>query len=443
MRPYIRHFTHLFLFLLTLALGAFFFSGPAIAAKFEATANTVDNTRPASEPLVMVDPQDRVFVAAPPGPPGPSFIWRSEDGGHTFTFVGPGTGNASSGGGGVVIGGGDCDLAADAAANLYFIDLWLGNSSAVVSHDNGASWQGQPFGSVPIQDRPWVSANPNPNNPGVVFSVTEQPGTGIFISESPGPTAGEFFPVSMLEASDSDRGLIGAAPAGNVVTNQKGDTYNVYSIFTGPHAGGIGLAKLPAGSLTVTNSTVKPANSAHDQTQCFPVIAVDNAVDDNLYVTWCDPVRAGAWAIRFASFNGKAWSSAVTLGHGLYPWVTAGSPGNVDVAWYSAAASGWIGDPNIGAKHGAIWDVDFSQSLNALSPTPRFSRPAIAAQGVKAGNVCTQGVSCTADRELGDFLSIAHDSGGNALIGFVRVAQPSPGFGLVEVLRQNAGAPIQ
>lgn len=443
MRPCNRHLTHLLLLLLMSALGAFFFCVPALAAKFSAAAITVDNTRPASEPRIVVDPQDRVFVVAPPGIPGPSFVWRSEDGGNSFTFVGPGVVNASPNGGAVVIGGGDCDLAIDASANLYFIDLWLGDSSTALSHDSGASWQGLPVGSVPIEDRPWISANPDPNMPGVVFSVTEQPGTGIFISESPGPLAGQIFPVSTLEESDADRGLVGAAPAGNVVTNLKGDTYNVYSIFTGPNAGGIGLAKLPAGSLTVTNSAIKPAINAHDQTQCFPVIAVDNAADDNLYLTWCDPVRTGDWAIRFASFNGKAWSRAATLGHGVYPWITAGSPGHVDIAWYSAAASGWIGDPNVGAKHNALWDVDFSQSLNALSARPRFSRPVAAARGVKVGNVCTQGAACVADRELGDFLSIAHDRTGDALVAFVRVPQPSPGFGFVEVTRQTAGAPIQ
>lgn len=443
MRPCNRHLTYLLFLLLMLALGAFSSSSPALAAKFAAAAITVDNTRPASEPRVVVDPQDRVFVAAPPGLPGPSFVWRSEDGGNSFTFVGPGTVNASPSGGAVVIGGGDCDLAIDAAANLYFVDLWVGDSSTAVSHDNGASWQGLPVGTVPIQDRPWVSANPDPSQPGVVFSVTEQLGTGIFISESPGPLAGQIFPVSILEVSDADRGLVGTAPAGNLATNLKGNSYNVYSIFTGPNAGGIGLAKLPAGSVTVTNSTVKPADSAHDQTQCFPVVAVDNALDDNLYVTWCDPVRASDWAIKFASFNGKTWSSAVTLGHGVYPWITAGSPGHVDVAWYSAAASGWIGDPNVGAKHNAMWDVDFAQSLSALSAHPRFSRPAAAARGVKAGNVCTQGTACSADRELGDFLSIAHDSTGHALVAFVRVPQPSPGFGFVEVTRQTGGAPIQ
>src|SRR5690348_14394199 len=228
MRHRYRLIIYLLFLLLTPALGAFFSPPPAAAASFKLAAASVDSTRPASEPIIRVDPQDRIFVAAPPGPPGPSFVWRSEDGGNSFEFVGPGAINVSSSGGAIVLGGGDCDLAFDAASSLYFIDLWLGDSSTAVSHDQGTSWQGQPFGTVPVQDRPWVSADPNPTNPGTVFSVTEQPGTGIFISESPGPLAGQIFPVSILEASDLDRGLVGAAPAGNLVTNQKGDTYNVY-----------------------------------------------------------------------------------------------------------------------------------------------------------------------------------------------------------------------
>ncbi len=57
----------------------------------------------------------------------------------------------------------------------------------------------------------------------------------------------------MLEISDLDRGLVGTAPAGNMATNRKGDTYNVYSVFTGSNGSGIGLSKLPNGSLTTTN----------------------------------------------------------------------------------------------------------------------------------------------------------------------------------------------
>lgn len=407
------------------------------------TPVAVDDSRPdASEPGINVDAAGHVFVNAPPGLPGPSFVWRSIDGGASFVFAGPGTVGASPNGTGVVIGGGDSNLATDARNNLYFIDLWLGDSSSAVSHDDGADWFGQPFGTVPIQDRPWISADPTAAGAGNVYSVTEQLGTGLFISISKPPSqlSGLVYPISLLEISDLDRGLVGTAPAGNMATNRKGDTYNVYSVFTGSNGSGIGLSKLPNGSLTTTNSTVTPADSAHDQTQAFPVVAVDNGIDDNLYVVWTDPVSSSQWNIRFASFNGSSWSNAVTVGHGVYPWVTADAAGKVDIGWYSAERGGYIGDPNAGAAANAVWDVDFAQSVNALASTPTFSAPVQAADAAKSGNICTQGTGCSADRELGDFMSIANDAAGNALLSYVVV--PTPGTGFVRVVKQTGGSTI-
>jgi hypothetical protein len=87
----------------------------------------------------------------------------------------------------VTVGGGDSNLASDASNNLYFIDLWLGDSSTAVSHDAGANWTGVPFGTVPLQDRPWVSADPRPGNAGTVYSVTEQL-PSRFQAPSPAPS---------------------------------------------------------------------------------------------------------------------------------------------------------------------------------------------------------------------------------------------------------------
>jgi hypothetical protein len=427
---------------LTSALAVFGMASAAGHAQQITFANpvAVDDSRPASEPGIITCPNGTVFVNAPPGLPGPSYVWRSDNGGNSYIFKGPGTVGVLNGGG-VEVGGGDANLACDANSNDYFIDLWLGNSSSAYSSTNGDSWLAQPLASVPIQDRPWVSADPGSGRVGYAYTVTEQLGSGIYLSATVPPVPGAVYPKQILEVSDAQRGLTGFAPAGNVVTNLKGDTYNVYSIFTGSNGAGLGYAKLPLGALTTTLSTVAPAMNAHDQTQSFPVIAVDNALDDNLYVVWCDPVSASEWDIRFASFNGASWSNAVTVGHGVYPWVTVDAQGKVDIAWYSAERSGYIGDPNNGATNHAVWDVDFAQSINALASTPTFSAPQQAATSVKSGNICTQGTGCSGDRELGDFLSITHDASGNALVSYVIV--PTPGTGLVRTVKQNGGTVIQ
>src|SRR5262249_50051656 len=153
------------------------------------------------------------------------------------------------------------------------------------------------------------------------------------------------------------------APAGPLATDVQGTTYNVYSVFTGTNGAGVGLSALASGSTTPVNRLVTPAMTAHDQTQSFPVVAGRNGVDNDVYVVWADPVPGGNWNIEFASSTdgGQTWSAAVTLGQGVYPWVTADAPGKVDVAWYSAAAGGYTGDPNA-APPSTRWDVVMAQS---------------------------------------------------------------------------------
>jgi hypothetical protein len=426
-----------------LALAA---SAAPAAAQFSFSSPVViDNTHNAGEPGIIADPSGKIFVNAPGGIPGPSLVWRSDDGGGTWKSTGPGTVGANPSGpaANVTVGGGDANLATDATGNLYFIDLWLGNSSAAVSHDSGASWLGQPFGTMPIQDRPWISADPRPGQQGIVYSVTEQLGTGLWISRSVAnsPLAGAVYPLSTLEIATAQRGVIGTIPPGNLATGMNGTTYNVYSTSTSTAPGmhGVGISSLPAGGITTTNGSVAPADGSFDTSQSFPVVAVDNTADNNVYVVWNDPTPTSS-NIRFASSTdgGKTWSSAVTVGQGLFPWVTAQAPGKVDIGWYSAAPT-YVGDPNK-APAGTQWNVDFAQSVNATSSAPTFTAPETAATNIKSGAICTQGTGCSADRELLDFMSIAHDSAGNALLAFTTV--PSSGHSNIEFAKQTAGTGI-
>jgi hypothetical protein len=401
----------------------------------------VDSTHNASEPGIIADPGGRIFINAPAGLPGPSLVWRSTDAGASWTSAGPGLVGASPAN--VTPGGGDSNLATDAASNLYFIDLWLGNASTAVSHDSGNTWIGQPFGTMPIQDRPWVSADPRPGQSGIVYSVTEQLGTGLYLSRSvvSSPLSGVVYPVTTPEITTAQRGFIGTAPPGNLVTGMNGTTYNVYSTFTGASPGsyGVGISSLPPGGLTTTNSAVTPATGSYDTTQNFPVAAVDNTADKNVYVVWTNPTPS-SWDIEFADSTdgGKTWSNAVTVGHGVYPWITADAPGKVDVAWYGADPA-YTGNPNT-APAGTTWHVDFAQNVNALASPASFTAPEAVTGTIKTGVICTGGTSCSSGRELGDFMSIAHDPAGNALIAFNSV--PTAGTSDVEFTRQTSGTGI-
>jgi hypothetical protein len=110
----------------------------------------------------------------------------------------------------------------------------------------------------------------------------------------------------------------------------------------------------------------------------------------------------------------------------------------VDIGFYSAAPT-YVGDPN-NAPAGTQWNVDFAQSANATASAPTFTAPETAATNVKSGAICTKGTGCSADRELLDFMSIAHDGAGNALLAFTTV--PSSGHSNIEFAKQTAGSGI-
>jgi hypothetical protein len=383
---------------------------------------------------IFIDAIGSLITTNRPG--GPSFVYRSTDNGATFKSVGPPLISPSN----VTIGGADCDLATDARSNLYLIDLWIADASAAFSSNGGASWSGIPLGDLPLEDRPWISADPRSDHVGLAYAVTHVLPVGLFLSST---SSGTVYTTSALEALDLvDRNSF--ASPGNLVTNLKGDTYNVYPIGKGTNGAGIGIGKLPAGSSTVVTGSVKAADKTHPTVgNSFDVIAVDNAPDDNLYVVWVDPVNATTWNIRFSSSTdgGNTWSVPATLGHGLFPWIAAGAPGKVDVIWYTAEfSSHYAGDPNA-APATAIWDVAMAQSLDATALLPHFNASTIAASAAKKGAICTSGAQCTADRELGDFMEVTVDDRGLALIAYTTV--PAPSVMRVAFVIQTSGPVVQ
>jgi len=109
------------------------------------------------EPGIDVATDGTIYVNAPASflsnlLGSPSHVFRSDDGGASWTLTDPGPlrGNLSR--------GGDSDIAIDSAdGTLYMTDLWLGSSTVSVSHDKGASWVSVPTHGVVVQDRQWIA----------------------------------------------------------------------------------------------------------------------------------------------------------------------------------------------------------------------------------------------------------------------------------------------
>src|SRR5581483_2744391 len=130
---------------MTLVLG-----GTARAATFgSATVITGDDT---GEPGIDIAPDGTIYVNAPAGllsnlPGSPSFVYRSSDGGASWTKLPAGLRS-------LFPGGGDSDISIDPGnGKLYMTDLWLGSATVSYSTNRGDSWTANPLEGTPIQDR--------------------------------------------------------------------------------------------------------------------------------------------------------------------------------------------------------------------------------------------------------------------------------------------------
>ena len=95
-------------------------------------------------------------------------------------------------------------------------------------------------------------------------------------------------------------------------------------------------------------------------------------------------------------------------GTNTFPWITAGSDGRVDVAWYHTDDDERRRRVRRGHLTNAEWSVQLGQSLEPTRTTPAYSIAPRQRAPVKYGQICTNGLGCATggDRSLGDFLQV-------------------------------------
>jgi hypothetical protein len=147
--------------------------------------------------------------------------------------------------------------------------------------------------------------------------------------------------------------------------------------------------------------------------QVYVVHSLEPAGADPSALTWSAPARI------------------TSAGTNTFPWITAGSGGRVDVAWYHtdevsetgtcASGSGTCTLYGAGSFHNAEWSVQMGQSLDANSGSSTYAVANVSETYVKHGKICTNGIGCATggDRSLGDFLQVTIDGQGAALVSYV------------------------
>jgi hypothetical protein len=474
----------------------------------------VDFFHPGYEPDLAIDRagpyKGSTFVSVPNGfTTTVSYLWRSDNNRQSFHMT---EGNAI-GKQQTCVGGGDTELQTDPVnGDVYWNDLQgLTNFSNSRSSDGGHTWDTS-CTSVPGVgvDRQWLAIDDNggtaavgagPNDGRLYFdydNVNQDPtGSGnqlVMNTSVDGVHYG-----NKCEAAEAPCLLPPAAitnnegiPGNTVVNNIPHSKWQhrVYAI----HIDGSGTAVIvswcsgKSGDHTAATvaedctdpTQVKAANPDrvnkywHDAVvrkpgnwetgQLFPSLAQDTA--GNLYAAWSEyplsknlPSGPGAIKVSVSHDGAQHWSAPVTispakLGNDVMPWIVAGTPGRIGIAWYGSttarSSQGTYGPDPVDT---AVWNLYYAVSTNALSSHPSFGVTKVSDHPVKYGDISTGGLGGSQDRSLGDFFQVQMGLEGQAIITYVDDTSadrntdfsqgsgetPAEAAGPVMVVTQNGG----
>jgi hypothetical protein len=361
------------------------------------------------EPGIDVATDGTIYVNAPAGllsslPGSASWVYRSDNGGQSWTKMPAGM-RAN------LPGGGDSDISLDpSTGKIYMTDLWLGSSTVSTSTDKGQTWTANPIEGTPIQDRQWIST---PGG-GIAYHLTHQIPTGLVVSKS--IDGGLSYPIRTVGATPVDQtGCI--CPPGNLISQAGGGllgTSDKVGFVYATSSGGVNFARSTNGAATFTQATVGPASSA-DTTQAFPVVA--DGGGGRLAAVWM-AIQGGRSTVLEATSTdwGATWSAPKTIvsaGTSVYPWVAA-SGQKVAVSLYHTDG---VGEPGT-VPESAQW---FERYLESTDGGQTFSAlQTVDPTAVKSGPICTSGTGCNGDRELLDFQSDTLDGAGRANLAYTR-----------------------
>ena len=439
-------------------------SGQAVAAKAPGTARVSSSAlaKPArakglkfmpgvvtdpqndlGEPSLRIDGNGNVYTCGPQGTTAASDRAQlSVDGGDTFRLLGePPTGRIAPG------GGGDCEIEVapvkndSGAYNLYYAGLEaLANFSVARSTDEGRTFVGaSSSAAVPTVDRQWMAAAGAQTN---YLFYNENPGGGTVQRSDDGGLTYQVASGPGNAAPDIGR------PGPIVVDDDHSrnpddlDNETLYGIVTS--GSGNDLILFRSTDRAQTFKTFKVATAAGDPNSLFPVLSIDTA--GNLYAAWTEKGTYDTF-YAYSTDHGETWSDKQIVNRAgapsnLMPWIVAGDPGRIAVAFYCSSVDGAPETTDFRAP----WYVCVNQSLNALSPHARFSQVRATSHPNHWDQICTGGTGCLTggDRTLYDFFTMRMDPrDGRLSVVFTQSNKASGGtegaISIDVIIKQKAG----
>ena len=371
-----------------------------------------------SEPGIDVAPDGTLYINGPAVllsklPFSPSYLWRSTDAGATWTQTPFGMRTETP-------GGGDSDLSVAPDGSLSWTDLWLGSSSVGSSITQGNTWTAQALEGEFVQDRQWVAGIGG----NVVYHVTHQIPSGITVARS--VDGGVTYPTRTIAAQVLDQtgcvcpnGTLIAEAGTPVVAGQQGTSISdKVGVIYYTSTGGVKFARSTNSGTTWSQSEVKAASSS-DTGHAFPIVA--NAGGGVLVAVWQEE-SGGQNGTSNVGFNistnwGQTWGTPqiiVSGGSSVFPWIDARGT-KIGVSLFHTTATGL--PDNVASS--AQWFETYLESTTT-APTTWSALQTADATAVKSGPICTDGLNCGSDRELGDFQSLVIDPLGRPNLTYAR-----------------------
>jgi hypothetical protein len=410
------------------------------------------------EPSISVAPDGTEYIVAPGGAPGAraplaaggagfggGLIWRSDDRGRTWTWLGAFD---------LAGEGGDTDIAVTPSGTLFASSLSYNGCSGVgVSSDRGETWSDDPLAGcarVPaMNDRQWT-ATYGENTVYTVIGDTLRHDIDMVRSTMTDPLV---VPSSTLElyaggdyqwpgtiAVDQRRGtsyvVWNTAGAPNNCDQSTGADPCVPRDASGQTPDQIYVSVVPDGATSAPAPRLV-ASRTFDTFDSFVTDAVDAA--GNVYVTWTErhPAQQETWTMLSVSRDGgRTWSAPAKVNRApsttAFPWVSAGDAGRIAVSYYGTTAHG--NSPQMVAGS-ALWSVyssfstDYGRTFSEYPATPAMQK----------GPICTSGTQCpTGSRNLLDFFETDLDPRGCLVTAYADNSGKTSGA-VVSYLRQTSG----
>ncbi len=329
-------------------------------------------------------------------------VWRSRDEGATWDYLGKVD---------FPFGGGDSDLDEDESGRLYVTGQWrpvalpiylTGGESVATSTDGGETWINHPVaGYLPAADRQWVATHGD----ATAYLVFNDLATGLMVTKTTNGGLVWTPPVAVPGTASEGRAGFPNGIAGDPLVDADGVLYIPY----GPGPGGNGAQRVYIsrdGAATFEEVVVAEPASGQSFGAIFSSLAMDT--QGGMYLVW-GVVEGGSQRVVLShSPDGVAWSEPIGVSPqgsaAVFPWVVAGAPGRVAVAYYVAAGEFVSND----APSAAEWYPQVAFSEDALAEQPMWSQVLLQGMPNHIGPLCTAGTGCDPQyRGLGDFFELA------------------------------------